>query len=225
MTFTAASSGSLFCFLLIIWAVIGAVLYGVRRAKIDMMKFALGLAAWLFSIALVVKSGFLAEAPMPRLPAFMAMVNLVGIAVAMSSVGKKLASALPIALLLTFQGFRLPLELVLHSWVEQGVIPPTMSWNGSNFDILSGMLCFIAAPAAQKNRSVAWICNIVGLALLLNVMRVAIFSSPLPFAWDVSPPLLLAFQLPYALILPVCVTGALFGHLVLTRKLLTMRAE
>ncbi len=41
-------------------------------------------------------------------------------------------------------------------------------------------------------------------------------SSPLP----VEPPLVLAFHLPNALIVPVCVGGALFGHVALTRALL-----
>jgi hypothetical protein len=58
------------------------------------------------------------------------------------------------------------------------------------------------------------------MALLLNVMRVAMMSSPLPFAWDVRPPLQLVSHLPYAWIAPVCVAGALAGHLVLTRALL-----
>jgi hypothetical protein len=58
----------------------------------------------------------------------------------------------------------------------------------------------------------------------LNVMRVVVLSSPLPFGWNVSPPLLLAFHLPYALIAPVCVGGALFGHIVLTRALIKQPA-
>jgi hypothetical protein len=44
-------------------------------------------------------------------------------------------------------------------------------------------------------------------------------SSPLPFAWGVKPPLQLALYLPYAWIVPICVDGALFGHIVLTRAL------
>jgi hypothetical protein len=36
----------------------------------------------------------------------------------------------------------------------------------------------------------------------------------------VTPPLLLALHLPYAWIGPVCVGGALAGHIVLTRALL-----
>jgi putative effector of murein hydrolase len=56
-----------------------------------------------------------------------------------------------------------------------------------------------------------------------NVMRVAVMSSPLPFAWQVSPPLRLIFQLPFAFIVPVCVGGALAGHIILTRALLLNR--
>ena len=37
---------------------------------------------------------------------------------------------------------------------------------------------------------------------------------------DLEPPLLLALHLPYMLIGPVCVGGALLGHIVLTRRLL-----
>ena len=66
----------------------------------------------------------------------------------------------------------------------------------------------------------AWVANLVGFALLLNVMRVAVLAAPVPFGWGQQPPLLLAFHLPYALIGPVCVGGALFGHIVLTRALL-----
>ena len=67
-------------------------------------------------------------------------------------------------------------------------------------------------PASSA--SVAIFC----LILLINVMRVAVLSSPVPFGWNTQPPLLLlAFHLSYMLIAPVCVGGALFGHLELTR--------
>ena len=50
-------------------------------------------------------------------------------------------------------------------------------------------------------------------------LAVALLSSPVPFGWGQQPSLLLAFHEPYALIGPVCVGGALFGHIVLTRAL------
>ena len=138
---------------------------------------------------------------------------------ALSPVGRQFAAQVPLAALVGFQAFRLPLELVLHSWVAQGTIPGTMTWTGQNWDIISGLTALVCASFATRHRAAARIANIVGFALLLNVMRVAILSSPVPFGWGQQPPLLLALHLPYALIGPVCVGGALFGHLVLTRAL------
>ena len=76
-----------------------------------------------------------------------------------------------------------------------------------------------------ENDGAGFIMSLVGAVLLLNVIRVAVLSSPLPFGWKVKPPLLLALHLPYAWIGPVCVGGALLGHIVLTRALLHRRAR
>ena len=115
---------------------------------------------------------------------------------------------------------RLPLELILHAWAHQGTIPSTMTWTGQNWDIVSGGAALLAAPLARRHRVAAWCANVIGMALLLNVVRVAVLSSPISFGWQITPPLLLAFHLPYALILPVCIGGAAMGHVVLTRALL-----
>ena len=48
-------------------------------------------------------------------------------------------------------------------------------------------------------------------------------SSPVPFGWQVDPPLELILFLPYAFIVPICVGGAALGHTLLTRKLLLAR--
>jgi hypothetical protein len=123
--------------------------------------------------------------------------------------------------LLVHYRFRLPLELVLHTWVRQGVIPETMTWTGSNWDILSGIAALLLAPLSGRFKAAAWAGNIIGCVLLLNVGRIAILSAPVPFGWhDVTPKLLLPFHLPYALVIPVCVGGALAGHIILTRALL-----
>ncbi len=174
---------------------------------------------WLGLLAALVGSGWVQAAP-ARLPIFGAGVMLVSLAVGCSRLGKWLSSN-PVAWLLAFQGFRLPLELVLHSWVEQGVIPSTMTWTGANWDILSGIVALGLAPFCRRSRAAAWVGNLVGFLLLLNVGRVAVLSAPVPFGWkDVTPKLELPLHLPYALIVPVCVGGALIGHLALTRALL-----
>jgi hypothetical protein len=178
------------------------------------------LLGWLAADAWVVQSGTLAMRPMPALPLFLAGNNLVALAIAFSPAGRALARGLPLAALVGFQWFRLPLELVLHDWALQGTIPATMTWTGSNFDVVSGVAALAAAPLARRWRTAAWAANILGFGLLLNVARVAVMSSPLPFGWHVQPPLLLAAHLPYAFIVPLAVSAALAGHVVLTRALL-----
>ncbi len=215
MQFTEASFPTLLAFNIILLFIISAHLWAVRSTRI-----AAGSLAWLSLICSITFTGILAENPMPGLMIFMAGIMIVSTLFALSTVGKKLSITIPIYLLVAFQGFRLPLELVLHSWSEQGTIPTTMTWTGSNFDIISGIAALLFIPMVKKNEKMAWIPNIIGFALLMNVIRVAILSSPLPFAWQVEPPLQLALYFPYVLIVPVCVGGALIAHIVLTRALL-----
>lgn len=226
-TFQPASATSGAAFVAILVAVIAAFLAGVYHAyraegRAATMTWRIGMitAIWLGLLATLVGSGRLAALPMSGLPFFFGSVAGVSLFVGLSPLGGRLAAGVPLSALIGFQAFRLPLELVLHSWAAQGTIPGTMTWTGSNWDIVSGVVALAAFPFSHRHRGVAWIANVVGLALLFNVMRVALFSSPVPFGWHLERPLLLALHLPYALIGPVCVGGALIGHIVLTRALL-----
>lgn len=223
-----ASTISLFCFLIIVGFVVlisAAATYVANRnvGEFPLQKallLRLATLVYLGSFALLVQSHWIEASPFPRLPMVMFAVLMVSLGFALSPVGRRIAAGVPLAYLVLFQGFRLPLELVLHAWAGQGVIPGTMTWTGQNLDIVTGVLAIGFFPVVRKYPKAAWIFNGIGTLLLVNVMRVAIMSSPLPFAWPVEPSLQLAFHLPYALILPVCVGGALTGHVILTRALL-----
>ncbi len=227
MTFNPPSTLSVLAFTLVTAGVIAALFVGTYvssvRLKIDSGRriyvTALLVLSWLGLGALVVASGLLTAIPIPFLPAFFVVMIGSPLAFSMSSFGLDLAKAVPMQALVAFQGFRFILELVLHSWSEQGTIPSTMTWTGQNFDIIAGIMALLVAPFAAERPSFAWAFNVVGAGLLLNVMRTAILSSPLPFAWKVSPPLQLANHFPYFLIVPVCIGGALAGHVILTRSL------
>jgi len=239
MTFTPAGPTSVFIFSCIVAFILASLIEGVRiasrRLGVPGGKRAVIVAAatgvWLLALSFFVASGAIAADPMPRLPLFFAAGNLAGLLLGLSPVGGWLARGLSLWTLVAFQAFRLPLEMVLHSWGEQGTIPMTMTWEGSNVDVIAGVVAIVAAVIVRvlgtydsRARTAAWTANLVGLVLLLNVGRVALLSSPLPFAWPgVEPPLQLAMYLPYALIGPVCVAGALAGHVVLTRALLFTR--
>ncbi len=222
MDFQPASAGSLAAFVAIVVAVIAAFLLAIHRAfrSAKAVVFAaLALVVWLGILGGLVASGKMTSLPFNGLPLFFGSIAVVCVGLGLSPVGARLATGVPLAALVGFQAFRLPLELVLHEWAAQGTIPGTMTWTGQNWDIVSGIAALVCAPLVGRYPAAARLANIVGFALLLNVMRVAIMSSPLPFAWGQQPPLLLALHLPYALIGPVCVGGALFGHVVLTRAL------
>jgi hypothetical protein len=222
MDFHPASPASVLAFVAILLAVVAALLWAVHRSYRSLkavLMAAVALALWIGTLSALVASGKMASLPMNGLPFFFGSILILCVGLGLSPVGAKLATNVPLAALVGFQAFRLPLELVLHEWTVQGTIPETMTWTGKNWDIISGIAALLCAPLAGRFPVAARIANIVGFALLANVMRVAIMSSPFPFAWGQQPPLLLALYLPYALIGPICVGGALFGHVVLTRAL------
>jgi hypothetical protein len=232
MDFVPGSSGSVAAFVGVVAGVLVAFLAGVHRAwtrtggqagRATALVAGASLA-WLGLLSAGVASGAVISAPMPGLPIFFGVSLGGGLAIGLSRLGGRLAQGLTLTALVGFQGFRLPLELILHAWGESGTIPMTMTWEGSNLDVVSGALALLCAPLVGRWRGVAWLANVVGFVLLVNVGRVAILSSPLPFAWpDVSPRLALGMVLPYAWIGPVCVGGALAGHVILTRALLRAR--
>lgn len=225
--FHPASPPSVFAFLLICVAVVAAFLLGVWRSArfegFDPFRRTFGVAValilWLGLAAGLVASGWVEAVP-GRLMAFGTGIMLGSVLIGFSRIGAWLALQRSIPWLVAFQGFRLPLELVLHSWVSQGVIPESMTWTGSNWDVLSGIAALALAPFSRRSRLAAWTGNIIGFLLLLNVGRVAVLSAPGPFGrHDITPKLLLPYHLPYAMIVPICIGGALIGHIALTRAL------
>jgi hypothetical protein len=221
MRFVEASAGTVLAFEILVVVVFSSLVAMIgmafRSTGVAVLTGIL-LAVWLGLISAGISTGTLAQLPQNGLPLFFGSVFVIWTVLALSSVGARVAATTPWSALVAFQAFRLPLEVILHRWAAQGTIPETMTWTGNNWDIVSGMLALACAPFA-RHKPVAWVFNIVGFALLLNVIRVAMLSSPIAFGWGVEPPLLLALHVPYAFIGPVCVGGALFAHIVLTRSL------
>ena len=188
----------------------------------DAARAAAAVAAWLGATGAVIASGVLVgDGPFPRPVPFLLVQGLTVVAVALSPLGARLGR-LPLGALLGFQAFRLPLEIVLHAWATARVIPVQMSWSGENLDVVSGGVGLVAAAIGALRplpRPLAWLMNTLGFVLLLNVMRIAVRSVPGPLRAYPGEPLLLPFSLPTGWIVPVCVMGALLGHLVTFRAL------
>jgi len=154
------------------------------------------------------------------LPIFFGAILGSAVLLGFSKVGGQLAKSAPLVALVGFQGFRLPLEWVLHVWAEQGVVPGQMTWTGPNIDVVSGIIALLAIPLVLRRPKLAWIPSLVGFVLLLNVIRIVVQSLPTPIQ-RYDEPVLLALSFPEVWIASVCVCGALFVHIVTFRALLS----
>ena len=93
--------------------------------------------------------------------------------------------------LIGLQSFRLFVEVLLWMLYLESVLPVQMTFEGRNFDILAGLSApFIAVLAARGKISrrgiVIW--NIVCLGLLLNIVIIAILSTPSPWRVFMNEP-------------------------------------
>jgi hypothetical protein len=185
---------------------------------------AAGCAGWMAITWIVADRGTFREwdrVP-PSLAMLAALIVIVSARLAMGGAGRRLAAHIPLWMLVAVQGFRLPLELAMHRMFERGIMPEQMSYSGRNFDIVTGATALIVAALVATDRGgrllvAAW--NAIGLALLLNIVIVAIVSTPM-FAlfgperlntWVTYPPFI---WLPAVMVL-----AALTGHLIIFRAL------
>ena len=155
----------------------------------------------------------------PRIALFFILITIGTIILAFSNVGRKL-SDLSINFLIGFQAFRIPVETLIHRATVEGVAPPQMSWDGMNFDILSGLSALVLFPFASKlPRWSIMLWNSISLGLLLWIVGVAILSFPSSFQ-QLKPDNIWVAHFPFIWLPTVAVTSALLMHIVVFRKLL-----
>jgi hypothetical protein len=109
---------------------------------------------------------------------------------------------------------------------ERGVMPVQMSYSGANFDILTGISAFVVAWLVAQDhggRLLITIWNLMGLALLVNVVTIAILSTP-RFRYFGDDRLNVWITYPPFVWLPaVMVVAALAGHLLVFRAIGTWK--
>lgn len=126
----------------------------------------------------------------------------------------------PLGFLVGYQAFRILVEFAIHRAVVEGVAPPQLSWEGRNFDIVTGVGAALLAPFAHRLpvwALHAW--NAIGLALLVNVVSVAILSFPTSFQ-VFQPANIWVVFFPFSWLPLVLVMMAWLGHVVLFKRLL-----
>jgi hypothetical protein len=143
---------------------------------------------------------------------------------AVSGFGARFATNLPLAGLVGYQAFRVPVEWLLHRLHAEGVVPVQMTYSGRNFDVVSGLTAAaLGLWLLKARRPAAWLVtawNVLGFCLLANIVTIAVLSTPAPFrVFTNDPPNLLPSTFPYVWLPTFLVPAALFGHLVVWRAL------
>jgi len=181
------------------------------------------LVFWLLVPAALASQGALDRYdPLPAPALILVGVLTLGtVGLALSPFGARLAAGIPLAGLVGFQAFRVPLEWLLHELYGEGRLPVQMTYAGRNFDIVSGLLAAALAYGLWKGGRAGWLVvawNLLGMALLVNIVTIAVLSTPVPFRYFLNePPNLLPSTFPFVWIPTFLVQAALFGHILVFR--------
>ncbi len=123
----------------------------------------------------------------PRLPFVLLLPLPFVLIIAFSPVGTELLRHTPPHWLVYLQSFRILVECLLWISFLRGLVPVQMSFEGRNFDVLSGLLAipvgYYCLVKKSWPRSLVVVYNIIGLGLLVNIMVIAVLSLPTPFRY------------------------------------------
>jgi len=186
------------------------------------------VSAWMLATWRSASSGVLQrwDATPPPFAVLVVTIVVIGAVVAFSRTGREIATHVPLWALVAVQGFRLPLELAMHHLVGRGIMPVQMSYSGWNFDILTGTTAIVVAAVAAAGRGgrtliLCW--NIAGTLLLLNVVVIAVLSTPRFRAFGDDRLNVFVTYAPFVWLPAVMVLAAFAGHLLVFRALRRQR--
>jgi hypothetical protein len=142
--------------------------------------------------------------------------------------GRQYIDGLDAKTLTILHTIRIPVEMVLFWLFVNKSVPELMTFEGRNFDILSGLtapiIFYFGFVTKQLDRKAILIWNFICMGLLVNIVVIAIFSAPFPFqrfAFDQPNIAVLYFPFNW---LPSCVVPlVLLSHLVILRQLFDTR--
>jgi len=142
--------------------------------------------------------------------------------------GRYFIDSLPLKNLTHLNAVRIPVELVLFWLFLNKAIPELMTFEGRNFDIFAGItapfIAYFGFTKTKLNWQTLLMWNVLCLGLLINIVVIAIFSTPSPmqkFAFEQPNTAILNF--PFSWLPTFIVPIVLFGHLSSIRQLLRQK--
>ena len=160
-------------------------------------------------------------------PRFFLLVGpplLVIIILFVTQAGRRFIDSLSLKILTQLHVVRIFVEIILLWLFLYKFIPKLMTFEGRNFDILSGLSAPLVAyfgftkNELSKKFMLAW--NFICLLLLINIVINAVLSAPFPFQqFAFDQPNIAVLYFPFVWLPCFIVPAVLFSHLVLIRRL------
>ncbi len=150
------------------------------------------LVSWLGAQKFLASNGFFQDfSAMPPHILLVIAPSIIAIFIIAFAKGfRSILEAIPAQWLIGVQSFRILMEIILWALFINAIIPVQMSFEGRNFDVLTGLTAPFAAIYFAKRNSktgiIAW--NIFGLVLLFNIVIIALLSTPSPMRQFMNEP-------------------------------------
>ena len=220
-------------FRLTTFAPVGFLIQAVRTVGTDRLSSRILiflLPLWIFFQAALALGGFyqFTQSVPPRLLLFGVLPALLLIIAYFIFFRASFIEKLHLKSLTIMHVITIPLEMLLYWLFDSRAITELATFEGRNFDILSGILAFVVYIAAFRgdtvNRPLLIAYNLLGVILLANIVGTAIVSLDSPMqmtAFDQPNRAVLFF--PYIWLPTIVVPIVLFAHLASLWKLIATR--
>ena len=186
-------------------------------------RIIIGLVVWAIVISFVSLSGFSGKFeifPLNIMP-FVIIPLITTLILLFHKDTYALLSKISLNVLTRLQVFRVFVEIVLWLLFIQNLLPEQMTFEGRNFDIIAGITSLLAARFILNSRRLMIAWNIVGLALLINIVSIAILSMPTSLRiFENEPANIIITQFPFIVLPTFLVPLAYILHFLSLKKLL-----
>lgn len=185
------------------------------------------IGIWTILLLILSNNGFFADfTHLPPRPGVTLLIPLPFVLLfAFSKKGTLLLQSIPSHWLIYMQSFRIAVELLLLLAFIGGRLPVQMTFEGRNFDIVTGLLAlpvgYWVATRRTYGKKLAIVFNVIGMLLLLNILVIAVLSMPTPIRYFMNEPAnTLVADFPFILLPGVLVPVAYGLHILSLRQLL-----
>jgi uncharacterized membrane protein len=214
---------------------VGFLFYAIKSSDAD--KGPANAALFLVAFAMVFQmslaiGGFymVTDTVPPRIILFAVLPAIATIVVYFAFFRASFVERLPLGTLTLLHTIRVPVEIVLYWLFEAGQIPQSMTFEGRNFDILSGLTApvayFLAFRRGRTNRALLTVWNLAALLLLANIVITAALSVPTPIQQlSFDQPNRAVLYFPFVWLPAIVVPIVLFSHLASLYKLFTAKEK